>query len=359
MPSDSLSIEMLPADHGDCLLVAYGDMQAPRRVLIDGGTTATFSRLRKLIEALPLEQRHFELLIVTHIDSDHIDGVLPLLREREKLGVSFNDIWFNGWRHLVRTKSEFMGPRQGDMLGNFLSMHPELPWNKKFSGATVVVPDGGALPTHELNGGLKLTLLSPTRKELDALETTWIEASFRQGRIPGEAPPILGHQPSRLRQIANNPFIRDHAAANGSSIAVLLEYQGKRCLLTGDAFADTLLASINRLPDTQGRLKVDAFKLPHHASKANVKDALIQAVQCSRYLISTDGGRFNHPDDEAIVRVLSNADDTVELYFNYESSTTRKWKLSKLPSDMHVKQYRAYYPSSEEGGLRIELLSGA
>ena len=32
-----LKIEMLLAGHGDCLWIEYGDPQAPRRVLIDGG----------------------------------------------------------------------------------------------------------------------------------------------------------------------------------------------------------------------------------------------------------------------------------------------------------------------------------
>ncbi|NVJ09741.1 MBL fold metallo-hydrolase [Myxococcus sp. AM001] len=77
MSNPLFSIEMLPADHGDCILLTYGSSEVEHRVLIDGGTARTFPRLRKRLEALPPEQREFELLIVTHIDSDHIDGVLP------------------------------------------------------------------------------------------------------------------------------------------------------------------------------------------------------------------------------------------------------------------------------------------
>jgi hypothetical protein len=323
-------------------------------VLIDGGTAATFARLRQRIEALPPKQRHFELLIVTHIDSDHIDGVLELLRA--KLGVTFGDIWFNGWSHLVPPTSEFLGPRQGDMLGNLLSSRVDLPWNEAFQGKTVVVPDTGALPVHTLPGGLKLTLLSPSWKELAALDAEWIKESFPQGRVPGEAPVTLGRWPARLHSLAESPFVRDHSAANGSSIAVLTEYDGKRCLLTGDAFADRLLASFKRLPGFRDVLTVDAFKLPHHGSQANLSEELVRAVRCSRYLISTDGSIFGHPDKEAITRILHHGGKTVQLCFNYDVPTTRQWHVSTQPlKHMSVENYQPLFPASAEGGLVVEL----
>lgn len=355
MPSRLFSIEMLPADHGDCLLLTYGSPRAPRRVLIDGGTARTFPRLRERLKKLPPGQREFELLIVTHIDSDHIDGVLPLLRAKD-LGVTFKDIWFNGWRHLVPPRSELLGPRQGDMLGNLLSMRTDLRWNGLFGGRTVVVPDAGDLPVHTLAGGLRLTLLSPTWTELAALDAAWIRESFTQGRIPGEAPQTLRSWSARLRELSMKPFVADHSAANGSSIAVLAEYQGRRCLLTGDAFADTLLASLKRLPDVKRRLKLDAFKLPHHASKANVTEELIQAVDCPRYLVSTNGSVFGHPDDDALKQVFLHAGRTLELCFNYDSETTRKWNQATPLPRTPVKRYRPRYPSSPEGGLIIDLL---
>jgi hypothetical protein len=250
---------------------------------------------------------------------------------------------------------EFLGPRQGDILGNLLSMRTALPWNRAFGGKTVVAPDAGALPVHTLPGGLRLTLLSPTWKELAALDAAWIQGAFRQGRIPGEAPATLGYWPAGLRQLAESPFTRDRSVANGSSIAVLAEYQGKRCLLAGDAFADTLVASLQRLPGTRERVAVDAFKLPHHGSQANVSAELLQRVQCSRYLISTDGGVFGHPDEEAISRILLHAGERVELRFNYDSQTTRKWNRSEPPPGMPVKEYKAEYPKEVEGGLLTEL----
>jgi beta-lactamase superfamily II metal-dependent hydrolase len=356
-------IEMLPADHGDCLILSYGDEKAPRRVLIDGGTTATFPRLVKRLEQLFPEGRpHFELLIVTHIDADHIGGIIKLLRS--KLPVTFDDIWFNGWPHLVPPTSRYLGPRQGDTLGNILSMRADLPWNKAFGGATVVVPEDGPLPVRLLEGGLKVTLLSPTWKELAALDTSWTDTVFRQGRIPGEVPPTLAVERAQLEQLAARPFLPDHAVANGSSIAILAEYKGKSCLLTGDAFAPTLLASIQRLVGKK-KLDVDALKLPHHASKANVSGELLGVIKTPRYLISTDGSIFGHPDEEAIARVLQEGGDKLELFFNYRTPMTLRWKDIQAKRSVRAKRGstaskpqkpQAHYPSEkEEGGLLIRL----
>ena len=110
-----LRIEMLPARNGDALWIEYGDAQSPRRVIIDGGTEGSFEDgLRARIAALPEDERNFELLVVTHVDSDHIAGVLELIRD-DALGAKFGDIWFNAWRHLPGVL-EGLGPVEGELL---------------------------------------------------------------------------------------------------------------------------------------------------------------------------------------------------------------------------------------------------
>ena len=72
-------IGMLPAEHGDSLWIEYGDTAKPNRILIDCGTDATYREIRKRLKKLKEKDRHFELLIITHIDGDHIAGALKLL----------------------------------------------------------------------------------------------------------------------------------------------------------------------------------------------------------------------------------------------------------------------------------------
>jgi hypothetical protein len=56
-------IEMLPAERGDCIWIEYGNRHRPHGVLIDGGPLVSFGHLRDRIEALPSDQRRFELFV--------------------------------------------------------------------------------------------------------------------------------------------------------------------------------------------------------------------------------------------------------------------------------------------------------
>jgi beta-lactamase superfamily II metal-dependent hydrolase len=357
-------IEMLPAHHGDCLLVSYGDKTDPQRILIDGGTGASFPALRRRLEQLPQGKRHFELLIVTHIDDDHIGGVLKLLQASQELGITFGDVWFNGWKHLIPEAAApklrgWLSAKQGEDLSALL-VRLNLSWNEAFEKQAVVVPDSGPLPTRKV-GTLKLTLLSPTVERLEKLSAKWTDDLMSQGIIPGEA--AAQAEAERrwlgggidLAKVDLKTFSSDKAHPNGSSIAVLAEHDGRSCLLTGDAFAPVLAKTIPRLPafDKQaGKLKVDAIKLPHHASRANVSPDLIGLLSCSRYLISTNGDVFEHPDIEAVGRVITLGGPSPELFFNYRSDTTKVWDNDALRSKHG---YRTHYPADPAAGITIDL----
>ena len=73
-------IEMLPANEGDCILITI-----PRediRMLIDGGTSETYtSCLRERLLQIKEKGKGLDLLVVTHIDNDHIGGIIELLKE--------------------------------------------------------------------------------------------------------------------------------------------------------------------------------------------------------------------------------------------------------------------------------------
>ena len=156
-----LRIEMLPALHGDCLFVEYGDSIRTRRLLIDGGPIATYRHLAARLDALPAGDRRFELVVMSHVDTDHVEGIVRLLAN-QPLPMRVIDLWFNGWSHLT-SGGRVLGGKQGEFLSALIVRRfEEGQWNGAFSGQAVVVPDDGALPERTLAGGMKLTLLSPT-----------------------------------------------------------------------------------------------------------------------------------------------------------------------------------------------------
>ncbi len=88
MSGPVFTVEMLAGGNGDALWIEYGDPDRPFRILVDGGTEPTRTTLAARFGALPDDQRHVELLIVTHIDGDHIGGILDFL-EKQMVPVTF------------------------------------------------------------------------------------------------------------------------------------------------------------------------------------------------------------------------------------------------------------------------------
>ena len=188
---------------------------------------------------------------------------------------------------------------------------------------------------------MTLTLLSPTYTALADLKPVWKKEVDEAGLIPGTALPSgARRQPwrhgrrtrPRPSELAKERFEGDDSEANRASIAFLAEYDGRSVLLTGDAHSDILEASISTLLTTRGqtRLEVDAFKLPHHASRFNLSPGLVDLVDTKRYLVSTDGSsRSRHPDPVAISRIITRQQGA-SLEFNYSSATTTPWANGRL-----------------------------
>ena len=349
-----LTIEMLPAGHGDSLWLQYGQGQSTSRVLIDCGTDSTYQRLKQRVLLQPENQRDFELFILSHIDADHIGGAIPFFND-QTLGVRFADVWFNGWKHLPSDK---LGAKQGEIFSTLIQQY-KLPWNQWRNGGPIML-DSDELPVCELPGGMSLTLLSPTQDKLATLAKKWKAEIEKLGLTAGKATDFtqfLGTTPSTstdVDKLADAPFKTDAAAPNGSSIAVLAEYQGKSILLGADAHAPMLVASIQKLLKQRGveRLKVDAFKVSHHASQNNLNIDLMKLLDCRHYLISTNGDHFNHPDRQAIGRIIHYGGERPTLYFNFRTKLNDVWEQKALQEKYG---YAAFYPEAGQSGLLVRL----
>jgi Metallo-beta-lactamase superfamily len=368
-------IKSLSALNGDCIWIEYGEEDTLSRVLIDGGPVGAYPALRAEIERLPLDKRTFELLVVTHIDADHIDGIVKLMRHPE-LGAKFQEVWFNGWPQLdplptlAPTTEDAIDEGRGPVSGSYLDrllIQDGGACNARFRKRAVCVADDGALPRVRLGGGLELTLLSPTIEKLRNLRTTWRQAFAKLGKEPGDADFVQSRLdrdkrfrgdegaapavPSGLDEAAALAPVLDDAVANGSSIAFVAEYAGQRCALLGDAHAPLIEKSFRRMASARAepKLRLAAVKLSHHGSKGNTTPGLMRAIDCRSYLVSTDGSVFHHPDDEAIQCVLDYA-KPARLFFNYQSERTIRWSNTEPGASA---DYTTQYPA--HGGERLEI----
>ncbi len=346
----SLDIELLPAREGDSIWISYGD--SARHILIDGGRKTTAETIRQRIQDV---DKPLELMVVTHVDRDHIEGVLNLLQEAHT-DIACQDVWFNGYDHLGGTQliipanyahdaPEVMGARQGEDLSDAIVLR-DLPWNKAVLGNPIECPESGAGSPITLADGLTIRLISPDRKKLEALIPTWEEECRRAEILPGfveqeNLDEVMGA--INIDDLAEEPFEHDHSPANGASIAFLLEYESKRVLFAGDAHADRLIAALEPLADGN-KVKLDAFKVPHHGSRHNISKELLALIDCDHYLISSNGSYFNHPDPVAVSRIIKYGGDNVHLWFNYKSDETQTWDNNRWKQDYG---YETHYPSTD------------
>ncbi len=337
---------MLPAGHGDALVVEYGLSNGPAgRLLVDAGTVHSWKGVRARLLAMPNER--FEAFVVTHVDEDHIGGALQLLDDPD-LNHRIRDVWFNGYTH-IEVGSSVLGPVDGERLtmkirdGGYRWNHAFRPLDGTGVGTPAVVPGDGDLPVIDLAHGARLHLLSPTSTTLEAMKTVWFDVVTEAKIVPGAGTDLPPTKPPRhhrrvppfavplthdeLRRLDGTKRGRDRSAANGSSIAFLLEHEGKRVLLGADAHPDVLESSLRRFGRQCGedRVRIDLCKLAHHGSAGNVTQGLLHAMDCGKYLLSSNGDNFGHPDDAAIARVILHSSRPPTFYANFRSDRTEPW----------------------------------
>ena len=351
------------------------------------------------------QEAELELLVVTHIDADHINGVQAFVASNQQGGhpstiIPVCQVWFNQYRHIrefglpggamptgargelgtnwptkggfvyevarraltlaplaarlawtssTRTGGLLRGPAEGEQLTTLLGGN--YPSNQDFNDRAVM--RSGTPPEVSLPGGAKVWVLSPNQEGLARLYRVWEEYLTERNlpqllQVPGVGPMgagdalvpgfvqhlMLQARPrfeavlkgreedlaAPIEALARRDLEEDDSPANGSSIALLFEYAGRRLLLAGDAYPSVLVEGLRELGySAQSPLELDALKLSHHGSRANTNNELLSMIRCDRYLISTNGKTFNHPDKECLARVIwANREwpDTV-LYFNY------------------------------------------
>ena len=119
-----IEIEVLPANEGDCILITIEKEDI--HILIDGGTAETYRNyLKTRLIQLRNEGKEIDLLIVTHIDNDHIGGIIELLKENgsdmDSKIIRIKNIWHNSYRHLQFDKNQTLGKSEKNILNKIIA----------------------------------------------------------------------------------------------------------------------------------------------------------------------------------------------------------------------------------------------
>ncbi len=355
-----LTLHVLPAQDGDCLLLrAKAEDGKPFAILVDGGRGASYSKWKPYLNNLLGSRPVIDLLVVTHIDADHIEGILKLLEDGNRK-VKVSEVWYNGFDQVSSALSskdamEAFSYRQADDLSKILN-GLDIPWNSTFKSGPICRE---LTPSQIKIGPFLVTVVTPSRKKLAALSGPW-EAIIAQARKQQSEPDPeglegLGVDTLNVDQLALTEDKNDTAKPNGSSIGLIFEAFGGRLLLAGDCHPDDLAAGLSALGASQSEpQKFDVAKVSHHGAKTNTTRALQLLIRAKTYVFSTDGSHRDHPDASVVAKIIKSSTSVKVLAFNYRTSTTTGWDDESL---METHGYSVAFPDDDKPGyLRLPIV---
>lgn len=338
----SLCIKVLRAQNGDCILIQYG-MDYEKTIMIDGGIGKECQhQLRSFIKKYVSEDKTVELLILTHFDSDHISGILSLFNWNELPYSIIKELWFNydeeymqhksGAGVSIKDNSTKISWRQAEELNLLLR-------NKKIRKKSGIIR-GKCYQS----GNLKLTVLAPDDKSIKEFYLIQEYETDKSTKITER-----NDYAKSVEELNESEFQGMVTWSNRSSIAVLLEYEGMKMLLLGDASSDSIIEALTEMGYSQDNpIEVVCCKVAHHASKHNTSGDLIRMMRCHNYIISTNVTVSGRPSKECLSRILCNSILPVRFYCNYEID----WRLVFTPEEL--KKYQMKFITIDESGIDLE-----
>jgi hypothetical protein len=328
-----IKINLIQAEFGDCFILQYGSETNARYILIDGGPDRIFkNHLQAELTKISERGGKLDIAILSHVDNDHLVGVLDLLAEMEKQDannqpriITIDTIWHNTFDKtigegndienrvngvfaiggaaaratMLSTNSILTGIAEGNKLRS-LAERLEIPVNSGFEDNLVSL-DTSPSPVHLENSNLSITIVGPTKANLEKLRQEWLDWLAENENLAGTQDPYT-------------LAMADRSVPNLSSIMLLVEADGKRVLLTGDGRGDHLIEGLGQagLLDGSGKIHVDLLKLPHHGSDNNVTKGFFETVTADTYVISANG-RYGNPDTSTLIWIVETAKKSARM----------------------------------------------
>jgi beta-lactamase superfamily II metal-dependent hydrolase len=370
-----MNVIIFPAMNGDSLFVETDESS----VLIDGGYVSTYRKfIKPKLESLKKLNKKLNHLIVTHIDEDHISGIIKLIEEnRNSEIIDIQNIWHNSYAHIkvyedglifsgktldslpinyiikdeLEKVEKDISAVQGSTLASLLLKHGYQS-NGLFGNQSISVDTKDCINSKDIS----FMLLSPNNEKLLDLKKYWKKELYKKGYSSDESlldfnedafEYILSmeKEKKRLRKknvsgdgsidveyLIKEEFKEDDTTTNGSSIAFILECNHLKILLLGDSHPSQIIAGLKRhYRNEEFPVTFDLIKISHHGSKNNTSSELLNYIDSENFVISTNGSSHNHPDDETIARIICRKTDIIrKLYFNYSLKSNIPFKDAEL-----------------------------
>lgn len=346
----AITFEALPAHKGDALLLHFGTAAKPLLAVIDGGPSKTYRpALKPRLETIkhargigPTDSLNIEWLMVSHIDDDHIKGVLELTRELTEaadegsaLPYRVRSIWHNSFDDLLGTTpaelqasiaAQFGAASSADVA---VDLYPGLSWeaaqilasipqgrqlrddisklklprNRPFKDLVMLLP--GKEPKIRFgpagSGGIDVRVIGPLKAQVQALQEAHDKYLRSLKKKKSDAEAALA-------------AFTDTSAPNLSSIVVEVKSGSRKLLLTGDARGDFILEGLEAcgLLAPGKPYLIDVLKVPHHGSDRNMTQEFFEQVHATHYVFSGDGEHGN-PERETLEMLFAARESVASL----------------------------------------------
>lgn len=316
-----VEIGLLDADAGDCILISYGEDKTSH-ILIDGGDSNTGSIIKELIEEIHDKNEMIEAIILTHIDNDHINGILSGLQQCKESVIkeTIRHIYFNTSKgierelHLqeknaesieesivVKTASCAYG------VGEAISLIKLLEDKKLMDRLIDYVVMG---ETIELGNDGLLKVISPGEKELKKLYYEWEKEKCK---VQSAYATNAENTRKDIDELQKEKWGTGTSINNASSIACLFEYGEIKLALLADSKPTVCLNGMKEFGIE--KYQVDFVKISHHGSNGNTSKKLLDAFDTNRFMLSTNGHGEKVPSKVLIAHLLK-VKKNVEIYCN-------------------------------------------
>jgi beta-lactamase superfamily II metal-dependent hydrolase len=326
-----MKFNILRVFNGDAIHISYQDAEKKFwNILIDGGPSPAYSKkgnkgktefgaLNGLITGLKKDGQAVDLLILTHIDDDHIDGLLQWIKHEPKAHEMIKRVWFNSGKLIA----EYLEQPENTALQlsvnishSFETSVPQAVYFEEYISTNGIYQRKIILAGNFCEfGEFTFQFLSPDKQKLSDL-LTFYKAKAKKGYFQ-TAGGMGNYSKSIKTHIEEDDFVSDTRVANGSSIAFILTHHEENYLFLGDSHPGLIIEQLGLLGYSSDQpLKVVFVKLSHHGSKANTCSELLKLIQTDKYVISTHGLQHGHPDKALIARIL-NQNPKATIAFNY------------------------------------------
>jgi hypothetical protein len=370
-------IKMFAARNGDAFLIKE-DSANNAAILIDGGYASTMHEsILPELRDMHANGKKLGLVIATHIDADHISGLLELIKTNGKADsptiIEIERVWHNSLRSMPGTKSSAtLSPVDQDILNEIRRQGFPLSKDEAASTEEISTRQGSSLAALllkggyfwnngegrqsvdtenvrevELTNGISIRVLGPKPCRLEELRRQWLSelrcvgvtgtvsdndlfqdafeflSAFESANL--NSGPTEISLKNTIEQELSDVYIPDNSINNGSSISAIIETPSCRMLFLGDAWSEDIEEQIRSLPNESLPIVFDVIKVSHHGSVHNTSPSLLDVFDARIFLFSSNGNKHNHPDFPVLKAIVDRPAHFVrQLHFNYSTPASQR-----------------------------------